>query len=137
MLWMFQRVNYGPVTNEKNRNLPDLTPREWALMVPTIALVIVMGIFPGIFLRPMEPSVNRIIERVTASQPARVRLDNRQGATSPVRPVAQVAPVAGNVNSGATISPRAANREPRTAIPGTEVLEPRTTSTAAKPRQKQ
>jgi hypothetical protein len=22
MLWMFQRVNYGPVTNEKNRALP-------------------------------------------------------------------------------------------------------------------
>ena len=30
MLWMFQRVNYGPITNEKNRTLPDLTPREWA-----------------------------------------------------------------------------------------------------------
>ena len=30
MLWMFQRVNYGPVTNEKNASLPDLSPREWA-----------------------------------------------------------------------------------------------------------
>ena len=30
MLWMFQRVNYGPITNEKNRSLPDLAPREWA-----------------------------------------------------------------------------------------------------------
>ena len=38
MLWMFQRVNYGAVTNEKNRSLPDLTPREWAMMVPTIAM---------------------------------------------------------------------------------------------------
>ena len=27
MLWMFQRVNYGPVTNEKNRPLPDLSVR--------------------------------------------------------------------------------------------------------------
>src|SRR5204862_8270763 len=34
MLWMFQRVNYGEVTNEKNRSLPDLSPREWALMMP-------------------------------------------------------------------------------------------------------
>ena len=32
MLWMFQRVNYGPITNEKNRALPDLTPREWAMI---------------------------------------------------------------------------------------------------------
>ena len=29
MLWMFQRVNYGPVTNEKNATLPDLQAREW------------------------------------------------------------------------------------------------------------
>jgi NADH-quinone oxidoreductase subunit M len=72
MLWMFQRVNYGPVT-EKNRNLPDLTPREWALMVPTVALAVVMGVVPGFFLRPMEVSVNRIIERVTAQQPAQVQ----------------------------------------------------------------
>ena len=49
MLWMFQRVNYGPITNEKNRNLPDLTPREWALLVPTIAMAILMGVLPGHF----------------------------------------------------------------------------------------
>jgi NADH-quinone oxidoreductase subunit M len=77
MLWMFQRVNYGPVTTEKNRTLPDLTPREWALVVPTIAMAILMGVVPGIFLRPMEPSVTRLIERVTANQPVRVRLDDR------------------------------------------------------------
>src|SRR5688572_15034242 len=65
MLWMFQRVNYGPLTNEKNRSLPDLTPREWALMIPTVAMCIVMGVFPGPFLRPMEPAVARVIERVT------------------------------------------------------------------------
>jgi NADH-quinone oxidoreductase subunit M len=64
MLWMFQRVNYGDVTNEKNRNLPDLSPREWALMIPTVALCILMGIAPGFFLKPMEPSVLRVIERI-------------------------------------------------------------------------
>ena len=31
MLWMFQRVNYGPVTNEKNAALDDLRPREWVM----------------------------------------------------------------------------------------------------------
>ncbi len=52
------------MTNEKNRRLPDLTPREWAMMIPTVAMAIFMGVFPGVFLRPMEPSVNRIIERI-------------------------------------------------------------------------
>src|SRR3954469_13926778 len=65
MLWMFQRVNYGEVTNDKNRSLPDLTAREWAMLVPTIAMCIVMGVLPGVFLRPMEPSVKRTIDRVT------------------------------------------------------------------------
>jgi len=65
MLWMFQRVNYGQITNEKNRKLPDLSPREWALMVPTIAVAIFMGVFPTLFLKPMEPSVRKTVERVT------------------------------------------------------------------------
>jgi NADH-quinone oxidoreductase subunit M len=65
MLWMFQRVNYGEITNPKNRSLPDLTAREWTMMVPTVAMCIVMGVFPGVFLRPIEPSVKKTIERVT------------------------------------------------------------------------
>ena len=73
MLWMFQRVNYGEVTNDKNRSLPDLSPREWALMVPTIAMAIVMGVLPNVFLRPMEPAVKRTIERVTGRSYASVR----------------------------------------------------------------
>ena len=80
MLWMFQRVNYGPITNEKNRNLPDLSLREWALLGPTVALAIFMGVAPGIFLKPMEPAVNKLIDRVVGSQPARVRVDDRRPA---------------------------------------------------------
>jgi NADH-quinone oxidoreductase subunit M len=67
MLWMFQRVNYGTVTNEKNRALPDLSPREWAMLVPTIAMCIFMGIFPNVFLRPMEPSVRKVVAMVTGT----------------------------------------------------------------------
>ena len=64
MLWMFQRVNYGTVTNEKNQALPDLTGREWAMMVPTIAMCIFMGIFPNVFLKPMEPSVRKLLDKI-------------------------------------------------------------------------
>jgi NADH-quinone oxidoreductase subunit M len=89
MLWMFQRVNYGPVT-EKNRDLPDLTTREWALMVPTIAMVIVMGVMPRFFLYPMEASVARVIERVTSHEPKRVRLDVTPDTQRSVKPSEQV-----------------------------------------------
>ncbi|PYR93716.1 MAG: NADH-quinone oxidoreductase subunit M [Acidobacteria bacterium] len=70
MLWMFQRVNYGDVTNEENRRLPDLSPREWAIMIPTIATAIAMGIFPGVFLKPMEPAVVRVVDRIHGTLPA-------------------------------------------------------------------
>ena len=46
MLWMVQRVYYGPVTNQKNQSLPDLELREWAAALPLVAAAIVMGVLP-------------------------------------------------------------------------------------------
>jgi NADH-quinone oxidoreductase subunit M len=74
MLWMFQRVFYGPVTNDHNKGLPDLSIREWAIVGPLAAMAIFMGVFPNVFLKPMEPAVRRIVERVQAHQPASARL---------------------------------------------------------------
>jgi NADH-quinone oxidoreductase subunit M len=74
MLWMFQRVNYGPVTNEENAHLPDLTLRErWALW-PAVAMCIFMGVAPMVFLKPMEPSVSRLVEQVHRNQGQQVRI---------------------------------------------------------------
>jgi NADH-quinone oxidoreductase subunit M len=67
MLWMFQRVNYGPVTNEKNKGLGDLTPREWIVIVPICVMAVVMGVVPNLFLRPMEPAVRRTVEQIVGA----------------------------------------------------------------------
>lgn len=64
MLWMFQRVNYGPLTNPKNKGLRDLSAREWAVIAPIVAMCIWMGVTPGVFLKPMEPAVRRVVELV-------------------------------------------------------------------------
>jgi len=72
MLWMFQRVFYGPVTHTENDALPDLRPREWAAAVPLCAMAIVMGVFPVLFLKPMEPAAKKLVEQVGFSQPVRV-----------------------------------------------------------------
>jgi NADH-quinone oxidoreductase subunit M len=74
MLWLFQRVYYGNVTHDENRTLPDLLPREWAAVVPLCAAALVMGIFPTLFLRPMENAVERIVQR--AQSTATLRVDN-------------------------------------------------------------
>ncbi len=73
MLWMFQRVNYGPVTNEKNATLPDLTPREWAVLVPIVAMTVLMGVLPNIFLRPIAPAVERMLNQVRQGAPQQIQ----------------------------------------------------------------
>ncbi len=68
MLWMFQRVVWGEVTHEENRNLPDLSIREWAVMVPLVVLMFWIGIYPGSFLNRTEVSVKHLISHVQTRQ---------------------------------------------------------------------
>ena len=75
MLWMFQRVNYGSVS-AKNASLPDLKPREWALVVPIVAMAVLMGVLPNLFLRPMGPSIERMLNQ--ARRGASVEVHARQ-----------------------------------------------------------
>jgi NADH-quinone oxidoreductase subunit M len=76
MLWMFQRVNYGPVTNPKNAGLRDLSPREWVVIVPVIAMAILMGVMPGLFLKPMEASVRKVVQHVVGAN-VQMNAENR------------------------------------------------------------
>jgi NADH-quinone oxidoreductase subunit M len=76
MLWMFQRVNYGPVTKAENASLPDLKAHEWAAILPIVVLVVLMGIVPNLFLRPIEPSVDRTLDRIRRGAPAEIRAGN-------------------------------------------------------------
>ncbi len=63
MLWMYQKVMFGPVTVEANRKLPDLNRREIVTMLPIAVLVFVMGVFPGMFLHKMDSSVRYFIDQ--------------------------------------------------------------------------
>jgi NADH-quinone oxidoreductase subunit M len=82
MLWMFQRVNYGTVTNEKNANLPDLRPREWLVIVPIIAVAILMGVLPNLFLGPIEPSVEKLLNQFHQGSTTRIEASYQPPATS-------------------------------------------------------
>jgi NADH-quinone oxidoreductase subunit M len=88
MLWMFQRVNYGPVNNEKNAGMLDLAPREWIVLVPILAATILMGVLPNLFLRPIEPSVARMVNQVQTQAPRPIQADR---STVGNRPLAVVA----------------------------------------------
>jgi NADH-quinone oxidoreductase subunit M len=95
MLWMFQRVNYGPVSNAKNEGLLDLQPREWIVLVPIVAMTILMGVLPNLFLHPIEPSVNRMLNQVQQGTPERIQVNHQPPAAGPgarAVPIRQRAP---------------------------------------------
>ena len=63
MLWMVQRVFFGPLTNEKNKNLKDLSLREGLVLIPFIIFVFWIGLYPKPYLSKMEKSVNYYVEQ--------------------------------------------------------------------------
>jgi NADH-quinone oxidoreductase subunit M len=64
MLWMYQRVIWGEITNVKNELLADLNMREKVMIVPLLILIVWMGMYSNHFLRPMDASVNRLVHQV-------------------------------------------------------------------------
>jgi NADH-quinone oxidoreductase subunit M len=64
LLWMSQRVLFGEVTHEENRRLADLAPREWAVLVPVLAFIVGIGVYPTAFTRPTEASLAALISQV-------------------------------------------------------------------------
>jgi NADH-quinone oxidoreductase subunit M len=76
LLWALQRVLFNPLDKHENEKLPDLTPRELAVLVPLLACIVWIGVYPKPFLRRMEPAARQLIEQVrpapTPPQPPRV-----------------------------------------------------------------
>src|SRR5882672_9308022 len=64
LLWMYQRVIFGEVVHEANRALRDLSPREWAVLVPVIVLIVWIGVYPGAFTGKTEAAVEALIAQV-------------------------------------------------------------------------
>jgi NADH-quinone oxidoreductase subunit M len=61
---MFQRVMHGPVTTNTVRSLKDMNKREVAYFVPIVIMMFWMGIYPQTFLRKMDSSVAKLLDRV-------------------------------------------------------------------------
>jgi NADH-quinone oxidoreductase subunit M len=64
LLWLYQRVMFGPVTNPANEHLPDLNAREYATLIPLIILCFWIGIYPKPLFRVLERPVQQIVEQV-------------------------------------------------------------------------
>jgi NADH-quinone oxidoreductase subunit M len=82
LLWLYQRVFFGTVTNPKNEKLHDLTPREVLTFVPLIIMAFWIGLYPKPFFQILEQPVNQIVQTI----------DNAKAVVN-AQAVPQVAPV--------------------------------------------
>jgi NADH-quinone oxidoreductase subunit M len=87
LLWLYQRVFWGKVTNEENRHLHDLNARELATLVPLVALCLWIGIYPKPFLDFLHKPAQSLAQQI---QPAKFRPQVAEAASVPAAtPVAE------------------------------------------------
>jgi len=64
LLRWYQRFIFNGMTNEKNKNLKDLSARELCVIIPVLIFIIWLGIYPKPFLDKTKGSVEQLYKRV-------------------------------------------------------------------------
>src|ERR1700678_3611309 len=94
LLWLYQRVFFGTVTNPKNEKLHDLPPREVLTFGPLLVLAFWIGLYPKPFFQILEQPVNQIVQNVRTPQAngAMNAAAQPEGAATPVTTAAVATP---------------------------------------------
>jgi NADH-quinone oxidoreductase subunit M len=61
LLWLYQRVMTGPIENEKNKNLKDISKLELCTLIPILIFVFWIGVQPNTFLKISENSIKKVL----------------------------------------------------------------------------
>jgi NADH-quinone oxidoreductase subunit M len=120
LLYMFQKLMFGPLNNEENRHLPDLSAREITIFLPLLIGIFWLGLYPRPVLTKMEPSVVRFAslyetkakEMANAITEAKdAAMNHRAPLVEPVRPrVLALVPVVTPVQLGEGNAPPVPSR---------------------------
>jgi NADH-quinone oxidoreductase subunit M len=66
LLWAIQRILFNPLDKRENEHIPDLNRRELAIMVPLVAAIVWLGVYPAPVLRRMEGAATKFVNMVDA-----------------------------------------------------------------------
>ncbi|TCS71348.1 NADH dehydrogenase subunit M [Sulfuritortus calidifontis] len=67
-LWMYKRVVFGPVANDKVAAMEDINSREFLVLALLAICVLAMGLYPLPVTEVMHASVNNLLEHVAHSK---------------------------------------------------------------------
>jgi NADH-quinone oxidoreductase subunit M len=89
LLWMYQKVFYGPIKHEENNRLPDIGGREQISLWPLVAMALIMGVASPLWMKSIDPAVAQTITPAQQVRSAQNRNGSDAGAyISPKEPVA-------------------------------------------------
>jgi NADH-quinone oxidoreductase subunit M len=70
LLWALQRVIFNPLADPENEKLRDLTPRELLVLLPLVAAIVWIGVYPKPILERIQPATARLIQQIKLPAPA-------------------------------------------------------------------
>jgi NADH-quinone oxidoreductase subunit M len=70
LLWAIQRILFNRLDRPENEGMLDLNPRELVVLIPLVAGIVWLGLYPGPVLRRMEPSARQFVETTAAGHAA-------------------------------------------------------------------
>jgi NADH-quinone oxidoreductase subunit M len=98
LLWMVQRVFFGPLVQVENARLKDLNVRELATALPFAVLVLVMGVLPQFFLDRLKTPADRFLARAQIGLNLPVKDEMTRVAVIPLPSSETVAAVPGDAS---------------------------------------
>lgn len=69
-LWLYRRVVFGELVKEALKSITDLTGREKAIFAPLVVMTLLLGVYPGLVLDIIGPSVTNLLTDFHAAIPA-------------------------------------------------------------------
>ncbi len=69
MLWLYARVAFGEIRSAEVGAMPDISRREAAVLAPMAAVVLWMGLAPGVFMEPLRAPVASLVARLSQADP--------------------------------------------------------------------
>jgi NADH-quinone oxidoreductase subunit M len=92
LLWLYQRVFFGTVTNPKNEKLLDLSPRELATFIPLVALALIIGLYPQPLFKILDQPVNHLAGVIDTHRPGYVAPAVNAEQAVPAKPAVPAPP---------------------------------------------
>lgn len=82
LLWMYQRVMFGPLEKPENQVLKDLNLREIVVLIPIIVWIVWIGVYPSSFLEKTAASTKRLVETMERSHASQIEIPPGGAKTS-------------------------------------------------------